>query len=91
MLIDKPAMLGSMRTMSESAITSNRFINYRLIFASVVVFLFVGALFYEYVKPRIFPKRFGAVIENSLYRSGRIHPDLLPKVIEDYQIEIVED
>ncbi len=82
-------MPGSMRRMSESAITSKRFINYRLIFASVVVFLFLGALFYEYVKPRIFPKRFGAVIEDSLYRSGRIHPDLLPKVIEDYQIDTI--
>jgi len=39
------------------------------------------------VSPRVFPKRFGVVIDNALYRSGRIHPSLLPTVLERYGID----
>ncbi|HAK53618.1 MAG TPA: hypothetical protein DCM54_17205 [Gammaproteobacteria bacterium] len=75
--------------MSESTTSPKPFMNYRLLIACVVGFLVIAALFNEFVKPRIFPKRFGAVIEDSLFRSGRIHPDLLPSVIEDHQIDTI--
>ena len=43
----------------------------------------------EEIKPRLFPKRFSPVIEDSLYRSGRIHPDLLPKVLREHGIDTI--
>ena len=63
----------------------------RTVLVMTIVFSFIGlaALFNEYVKPRIFPKRFGVVIEDSLYRSGNIHQALLPKVLRDYQIDTI--
>ncbi len=39
------------------------------------------------LQPRLFAKRFGVVIEHELYRSGRIHPSLLPKVLDQYGID----
>jgi protein tyrosine/serine phosphatase len=41
----------------------------------------------ELLGPRLIPKRFGTVIDNTLYRSGRIHPTLLPKVLDKYGID----
>ncbi len=49
----------------------------------------VLAAFNEFVKPRIFPKRFGVVIDDSLYRSGRIHPDLMKSVLQERQIDTI--
>ncbi len=60
---------------------------------SVVVALVVALLtagwfaWKELLAPRLIPKRFGTVIENTLYRSGRIHPTLLPKVLDKYGID----
>lgn len=54
-----------------------------------VVLILVVALLDEFVKPRIFPKRFGVVIEDSLFRSGRIHHSLLPKVLAENQIDSI--
>ena len=41
----------------------------------------------DLLQPRLFAKRFGVVIEHELYRSGRIHPSLLPKVLDRYGID----
>jgi len=41
----------------------------------------------DFLQPRLFAKRFGVVIEHELYRSGRIHPSLLPKVLGQYGID----
>ena len=41
----------------------------------------------DVVAPRVFPKRFGVVVDNALYRSGRIHPSLLPRVLDRYGID----
>ena len=43
----------------------------------------------EVLGPRFVPKRFGTVIDHALYRSGRIHPALLPKVLDEYGIDDV--
>ncbi len=41
----------------------------------------------DLLSPRLIPKRFGTVIDHTLYRSGRIHPSLLPKVLDKYGID----
>jgi protein tyrosine/serine phosphatase len=47
----------------------------------------VSVLWVDVVSPRVFPKRFGVVVEHAFYRSGRIHPSLLPKVLDRYGID----
>jgi protein tyrosine/serine phosphatase len=39
------------------------------------------------LQPRLFAKRFGVVVEHELFRSGRIHPSLLPEVLDRYGID----
>ena len=41
----------------------------------------------DLLSPRLIPKRFGTVIDHTLYRSGRIRPSLLPKVLDKYGID----
>lgn len=55
----------------------------------LAVAVLIGAWFAwkELLEPRLIAKRFGVVIDHSLYRSGRIHPSLLPKVIDRYSID----
>ena len=54
----------------------------------VVAVLAAGWLAWkELLAPRLIPKRFGTVIDHTLYRSGRIHPALLPKVLDKYGID----
>ncbi|MAI42200.1 MAG: dual specificity protein phosphatase family protein [Candidatus Azotimanducaceae bacterium] len=57
--------------------------------AGVIGLLIIIALLNEFVKPRVFPKRFGVVIEESLFRSGRIHHSLLPKVLSENKIDTI--
>src|SRR6476620_4674555 len=59
------------------------------VIALLAVVVLVGAWFAwkELLQPRLFAKRFGVVIEHELYRSGRIHPSLLPKVLAQYGID----
>ena len=56
---------------------------------AAIVVLLAGAwvLWKNVVEPRVTPKRFGVVVDHSLYRSGRIHPSLLPKVLDRYGID----
>jgi len=61
----------------------------RVVIAVLAVAVLTGAWFAwkELLQPRLFAKRFGMVIEHQLYRSGRIHPYLLPKVLDRYGID----
>ena len=54
-----------------------------------MVVALVGAWFAwkNLLAPRLIAKRFGVVVEHELYRSGRIHPSLLPKVLDQYGID----
>ena len=62
---------------------------YRRWIAVFMALIVVIALLDEFVKPRLFPKRFGVVIEDSLFRSGRIHYSLLPSVLAENQIDSI--
>lgn len=55
----------------------------------LIVAVLIGAWFAwkNLLQPRLFAKRFGVVVEHELYRSGRIHPSLLPKVLDQYGID----
>lgn len=61
----------------------------QFIIAGIVGLIVLVAALDEFVKPRVFPKKFGVVIEDSLYRSGRIHEALLPKILKDYEIDTI--
>lgn len=61
----------------------------QLTIAAIVGLIVIVAALDEFVKPRVFPKKFGVVIEDSLYRSGRIHESLLPKVLKDNEIDTI--
>jgi protein tyrosine/serine phosphatase len=55
---------------------------------ALLTFVLLGAwLSWRDLQPRLFAKRFGVVIENQLYRSGRIHPCLLPKLLDRYGVD----
>ena len=43
----------------------------------------------EEVRPRVFPKRFGEVVENEIFRSGRIHPDIYGSVLKNNEIDVI--
>ena len=43
----------------------------------------------EEVRPRVFPKRFGEVVENEIFRSGRIHPDIYGSVLKEHEIDTI--
>jgi protein tyrosine/serine phosphatase len=58
-----------------------------VVVASVALLAAMWVVWTDVVSPRVFPKRFGVVIDNALYRSGRIHPSLLPKVLDQYRID----
>jgi hypothetical protein len=59
------------------------------IVALLIVAVLIGAFFAwkELLQPRLFAKRFGVVVEHELFRSGRIHPSLLPEVLDRYGID----
>ncbi|OUX42332.1 hypothetical protein CBE37_03300 [bacterium TMED277] len=43
----------------------------------------------EEVRPRIFPKRFGEVVQDTIFRSGRIHPDIYDSVLKEHEIDTI--
>ncbi|MBL6690312.1 MAG: hypothetical protein ISP91_07965 [Pseudomonadales bacterium] len=63
-----------------------RALKYAAIFTIIIGGLYVAN---EEVKPRLFPKRFAAVIDDGFYRSGRIHPDILPGILQDHSIDTI--
>ena len=57
----------------------------------VALFVAITSLYIliEEVRPRVFPKRFGEVVENQIFRSGRIHPDIYGSVLKDNGIDLI--
>lgn len=55
--------------------------------AAIILLATAWLVWKDVVSPRIFPKRFGVVVDGALYRSGRIHPSLLPRVLDRYDID----
>ena len=43
----------------------------------------------EEVRPRVFPKRFGEVAQDTIFRSGRIHPDIYDSVLKEHEIDTI--
>ena len=43
----------------------------------------------EFLEDRLIPKRWGAVEEGSLYRSGQLHRDLIAEVLEEHGIDVI--
>tara|TARA_B100000700_G_scaffold221725_1_gene244142 strand:+ start:129 stop:713 length:585 start_codon:yes stop_codon:yes gene_type:complete len=58
-------------------------------FLPLSITLAISYLLIEEVRPRLFPKRFGEVIESTLFRSGRIHPDIYQTVLADKNINSI--
>ena len=54
-----------------------------------LITLAISYLLIEEVRPRLFPKRFGEVVESALFRSGRIHPDIYQTVLVDKNIDSI--
>lgn len=65
---------------------TNRYLRNSLIGLLVLGVIYVAV---EEVYPRVVPKRFATLVDDGLYRSGRIHPDLLPKVLEEHGIDTI--
>ncbi len=62
----------------------------RRIFATVALIVALATAWFTWkdlISPRVIPKRFGIVVDHTFYRSGRIHPALLPKVLDRYGID----
>lgn len=58
----------------------------------ILIILFIGGTIWaydEFVKYRIFPKRFGVVEEGVLYRSGQISATLIKKTLQKHDIGVI--
>ena len=58
----------------------------------ILIILIVGGTIWaydEFVKYRIFPKRFGIVEEGVLYRSGQISATLIKKTLQKHNIDVI--
>ncbi len=70
---------------------SKRFWSIALLLAAVVVVGGGLVLWNKVLKERIYPKRFGAVAEGVIYRSGQIHGSLIGPTLEKYHIQTIVD
>jgi len=63
----------------------------RLTTIIIIVLVVAGGWRYwhKQIRPRVIPRRFGVVEQGQLYRSGKIHPRLLRKVVEKNGIEAI--
>ena len=60
-----------------------------LVIAAAVV---VGVLaFQDLVRPNLFPKRFGEVVPGQIYRSGKLTPAALARVVREHEIRTIVD
>lgn len=59
-------------------------------FAVLVVLVIAGGAWHEF-HDRIFPKRWGVVVPDRIYRSGQLHPALVEKTLRDHHIKVVVD
>ena len=57
----------------------------------IALFALITSLYIliEEVRPRVFPKRFGEVVEHEIFRSGRIHEDIYSYVLRDNEIDVI--
>lgn len=47
--------------------------------------------FQDLIKPNVFPKRFGEVVPGQIYRSGKLTPAALTKVVREHDIKTIVD
>jgi hypothetical protein len=59
--------------------------------ATLLVMLVLVAGYKEVLEDRLFPKRFGVVEANQIYRSAQLDPALVRDVLEQYGIKVVVD
>ena len=57
----------------------------------LLIALVVLTLSFVFLKYRIFPKRFGVVVDGQLYRSGQISSTLIKGVLQKYEIGVIVD
>ena len=58
----------------------------------ILIILLIGGTIWaydEFVKYRIFPKRFGVVEEGELYRSGQISATVIKKTLQKHDIGVI--
>ena len=48
-------------------------------------------VFQDLIKPNLFPKRFGEVVPGQIYRSGKLTPAALTKVVRGHDIKTIVD
>lgn len=63
----------------------------RALVAGVLLVGLSWAAFDQFIKPNVFPKRFGVVVEGKIYRSGRLTPAAMKSVQERYGIRTIVD
>ena len=61
----------------------------KLIAASFAVFVLLILVWEEVLEDRVVPKRWGIVEEESIYRSGQLHPALVERTLVENQIDVI--
>jgi len=72
----------------------NKNLSGKQLYGLIVIFLTVLLLAiwsWDAVKYQIFPKRFGVVADNLIYRSGQLHPALVRDTLRKYDVQIIID
>jgi protein-tyrosine phosphatase len=70
-------------------IAQPKYFRYFFILPLVLAALVGWRYWNKHLRYEYFPRNFGAIEEGILYRSGRIHPKLLPKVLRDHEIKYI--
>lgn len=73
----------------EAPQAARRGIGRLLLLGAVVVLAIVG--YRDLVHPNLFPKRFAVVVPGEIYRSGKLTPAALTKVVREHEIRTVVD
>jgi protein-tyrosine phosphatase len=75
-------------TMTANIRSSKRFL---FVFGTIIVLGLGVWAWDEFVKYRIFPKRWGVVETGRIYRSGQLHPSLIKKTLIKHNIQVIVD
>lgn len=59
--------------------------------AAVVAVVVAITVFQDLVKPNLFPKRFSEVVPGEIYRSGKLTPAALARVVREHDIKTIVD
>lgn len=70
---------------------TNRVQVWRVVLVTVVAAASAVALWDSHIAPNLFPKRLGTVVEGQIYRSGRLTPAAMRRVVERYGVRTVID